>query len=253
MDEEYAQVAAAGRGDGSSRPVRPGTAALAVMVVFGLLVTTAAVQTSRNTGDALSSRESIVTQIKARAAAVESRRARVTNLREEIDSLESLSLETTAQGRAVTARLERLGILTGAVAVRGPGVKVVVDDAPGATLDEQHVLAEDLVKLANALWGSGAEALSLNGQRLTALSTIRIAGDAITVNNDVSLSRPYTMLAVGDPDTMPARFVETTHGRDWLDLHTLYGLEFAMTSERSLRIPAARRLNLRNAKPGERS
>lgn len=250
LDEDYAHVAS-GRG-GPSRPVRPGLAALVVMGLFGLLVTTAAVQTSRNAGEEQSSRDSIITQVKARSAAVEARRARVTNLRDEVDSLEALSLETSAQGRAVSARLERLGVLAGATAVRGPGVKVVVDDAPGATLDEQRVLDEDLQKLANALWASGAEAMSLNGQRITALTAIRYAGSAITVNNDVSLARPYTVLAVGNPDTMPARFVETTHGRDWLDLRTLYGLEFAMTSEQSLRIPAARRINLRNATPGER-
>ena len=251
LDEDYAHVASA-RG-APSRPVRPGLAALVVMGLFGLLVTTAAVQTSRNAGEEQSSRNSIITQVKARSAAVESRRERVTNLREEVDSLESLSLETSAQGRAVSARLERLGVLAGATAVRGPGVKVVVDDAPGATLDEQRVLDEDLQKLTNALWASGAEAMSLNGQRITALTAIRYAGSAITVNNDVSLARPYTVLAVGNPDTMPARFVETTHGRDWLDLRTLYGLEFAMTSEQSLRIPAARRINLRNATPGARS
>lgn len=249
MDEDYAHVAR--RPHGAGRPVRPGISALAVTAVFGVLVATAAVQTSRNAGDAAASRASIITQIRARTVAVEARRDRVAKLREEIDSLESLSLETTAQGRALTGRLSRLGVLTGAVAVTGPGVKVVVDDAPGATEDEQRVLDEDLQKLVNALWASGAEAMSINGQRLTALSAIRFAGSAITVNNEVSLARPYTVLAVGDPDTMPARFVETTHGRDWLDLRTLYGLEFAMTSERSLRIPAARRLNLRNATTGD--
>lgn len=251
LDEDYAHVA--GRSGGPRRPLRPGIAVLLVTGLFGGLVATAAVQTSRNAGDAAASRASIVTQVQARTAAVEARRARVAKLREEIDSLEALSLETTAQGRALSARLTRLAVLSGSSAVTGPGVKVVVDDAPGATADEQRVLDEDLRKLVNALWASGAEAISINGQRLTSLSSIRFAGSAITVNNQVSLSRPYTVLAVGDPDTMPARFVETTHGRDWLDLRTLYGLEFAMTSERSLRIPAARRLNLRNATTGERS
>ena len=254
LDEDYAHLAHRRSAATPQNAVRPGLAALVVMGLFGLLVATAAVQTQRNAGDAQSSRASIVTQIQARSASVDSRRARVANLREEIDSLQTLSLETTAQGRALSDRLDRLGVLTGSVAVRGPGVRVVVDDAPGATLDEQRVLDEDLRKLANALWAAGAEAMSLNGQRLTALSAIRFAGSAITVNNEVSLARPYTVLAVGNPDTMPARFVETTHGRDWLDLRSLYGLEFEMTSERSVRIPAARRLDLRHAKtPGDTS
>ena len=250
LDEDYAHVAESG-GNAPSRASRPGLAALVVTGLFGLLVATAAVQTSRNADAEQSGRESIITQIKARSASVDGRRDRIANLREEIESLTALSLETTSQGRALSARLDRLGVLSGSLAVTGPGVRVVVDDAPGAVDDQQRVLDEDLQKLVNALWASGAEAIAVNGQRLTALSAIRGAGSAITVNNTVSLSRPYTVLAIGDPDTMPARFVETTHGRDWLDLRTIYGLEFAMTSQGSMRLPAARRLTLRHTTMGE--
>lgn len=255
MDEDYAHVARRAEEDGGGgrqSPLRPGLAALVVMGLFGVLVTTAAVQTARNADDESSSRESLITQINARSAQVDARRERVTNLRAEIESLQSTFLDTTARGRALSARLDRLGGLTGAVSVTGPGVKVVVDDAPDAVSDVERVLDKDLQKLVNALWASGAEAISINGQRLTALSAIRTAGSAITVNF-VSLSRPYTVLAVGDPDTMPARFVETEHGQDWLDLRSVNRLQFAMTEEPSLRLPAApaRRLNLRHVTQGE--
>lgn len=253
LDEDYAEVAKReGDGRGTSR-VRPGKAALVVLGVFGLLVATAGVQTARNAGQESRGRESLVTQIKMRTARVDGQRARADALRSEIDSLQNVDLQTTATGRALSARLDRLDLLTGAVPVTGPGVKVVVDDAPDAVDDKQRVLDQDLQKLVNALWASGAEAISINGQRLSNLSAIRFAGSAITVNF-VSLSRPYTVLAVGDPDTMPARFVETEHGRAWLDLHAVEGLKFDMTSENSLRLPAApaRRLSLRHATQGER-
>jgi uncharacterized protein YlxW (UPF0749 family) len=252
LDADYAHVAE--RAGQAPKPptIRPGLAALVVMGLFGLLVATAAIQTARNAGHISAGRESLVTQIKARTTQVDARRARISNLREENESLQSLFLETSTQGRALSTRLDRLGVVTGATPVTGPGVKVVVDDAPGAAGDKQRVLDEDLQKLVNALWASGAEAISINGQRLSNLSAIRFAGSAITVNF-VSLSRPYTVLAVGDPDTMPARFVDTEHGRDWLDLHAVYGLELDMTAEESLRLPAAptRRLNLRQATQGE--
>lgn len=256
LDEDYAHVAkqsAEARDGGGNRPqIRPGLAALVVMGLFGLLVATAGVQTARNADEDSSGRDSLVTQIKARSAQVDARRERQANLREEIDSLQSAFLETTTQGRALSARLNRLGVATGAMPVTGPGVKVVVDDAPDAVSDVERVLDKDLQKLVNALWASGAEAISINGQRLTALSPIRVAGSAITVNF-VSLSRPYTVLAVGDPDTMPARFVETEHGQDWLDLRSVNHLQFAMTSEQSMQLPASppRRLNLRHATQGE--
>jgi uncharacterized protein YlxW (UPF0749 family) len=257
LDEDYRHVAERQRndegGNGKQPPqIRPGLAALVVMGLFGILVTTAAVQTARNADAESTGRESLVTQVRARSAQVDARRARIAELRSEVESLQSLYLETTGQGRSLSSRLDRLGVVTGALAVRGPGVKVVVDDAPGAVSAYGRVLDKDLQKLANALWASGAEAVSINGQRLTNTSAIRLAGSAITVNY-VSVSRPYTVLAVGNPDTMPARFVDTKHGRDWLDLRAVNGLEFAMTSEESLRLPAAptRRVTLRHATRGE--
>lgn len=252
MDEDYAHVAEREGAEKPSQQVRPGLAALIVMGLFGVLVATAAMQTARNAEEQSGGRDSLVTQVKARTAQLDARRARVTNLRQEIEGLQTLYLETTSQGRLLSARLDRLSQVTGAVPVTGPGVKVVVDDAPGAVGPVEQVLDEDLQKLVNALWASGAEAISINGQRLSNLSAIRSAGQAITVNF-VSLSRPYTVLAIGDPDTMPARFVETEHGRDWLDLHAVNRLQFTMTEEDSLRLPAApnRRLTLRHANQGE--
>ncbi len=255
LDADYAQAAERAAESGekpSARQVRPGVAALVAMGLFGLLVATAAVQTARNAGDEATGRESLITQIEARSAQLDARRTRIEKLRDENDSLQQLFLETTSQGRAISSRLDQLGVAAGAVSVTGPGVKVVVDDAPGAVSDRQRVLDKDLQKLANALWASGAEAISINGQRLNNVGAIRYAGSAITVNR-VSLSRPYTVLAVGNPDTMPARFVETEHGRDWLDLHAVQGLEFDMTSEESMRLSAApaRLLTLRHASEGE--
>lgn len=257
LDEDYAHVAARSEEEppegSKASQVRPGVAALVVMGLFGLLVATAAIQTARNAEETSGSRGSLVTQIEARTAQVDARRTRVAELRAEVEELETLQLDTTARGRTITARLDRLGLAVGSIPVTGPGVKVVVDDAPVVTDDRDRVLDEDLQKLANALWASGAEAISINGQRLNNLTAIRTAGDAITVNT-VSLSPPYTVLAVGDPDTMPARFVETKHGQDWLDLQSFWHLEFAMTSERSLELPAVpqRRLALRKATTMER-
>ena len=249
MDADYAHVAAR-RGGSAETVVRPGIAALVVTGLFGLLVATAALQTSRHAADAQTGRESLVQQIETRSSVLDARRQRVRNLREEVVDLEARRLATTNQERTVTNRLNRLRLTTGDVAVTGSGVKVVVDDAPDALTARERVLDEDLQKLANALWASGAEAISINGQRLTGLGAIRLAGTAITVNG-VSLARPYTVLAIGNPDTMPARFVETTHGQEWLTLRNVLGLRFTITEEESLRVPAAKRLHIRHTRVEE--
>lgn len=217
-----------------------------ILAIFGLLVATAAVQTSRNAVVAQTGRSELITQIKARSAKVNAVRDRIVATRREVELLEEDLLEATAEGRSVSTRLDRLGVRTGEAAVQGPGVRVAVDDAPGAATSQQQVLDQDLQKLVNGLWQSGAEAISINGQRLTNLSAIRHAGSAITVNYR-SLSRPYVVSVIGDPDTIPARFVETDHGSDWLDLRATFGLQFEMTPEESLTLPAANRLVLRFA------
>jgi uncharacterized protein YlxW (UPF0749 family) len=247
LDEDYAHVSRQQTDDAAERRTgRAGVAAMVALGLFGVLVATAAVQTSRNAGADERGREELVSQIRARSAQLDARRAQVDDLRTEIDGLQSDYLSATSQGRSLSDRMNRLGVLTGASAVTGPGVRVVVDDAPDATSAKQQVLDKDLQKLVNGLWESGAEAIAINGHRLTNLSAIRHAGSAITVNY-VSLKRPYVVEAIGDPDSMPARFVETEHGAEWLDLQSLYGLQLEMTSEESLRLPAATRVALRNA------
>ena len=120
------------------------------------------------------------------------------------------------------------------------------DDAPGADSAGNKVLDSDLQRLVNGFWQAGAEAIALNGQRLTNLSTIRLAGTAITVNNR-SLRRPYVLAVIGDKDTLPARFAETSSGQAWLDLTREAGLQLSITPESSIRLPATEVLALRYA------
>jgi hypothetical protein len=53
--------------------------------------------------------------------------------------------------------------------------------------------------------------------------------------------------ALGDPDQLPARFVESPAGSWWLNLRSVYGLEFTMTREESLTVPPAPAITLRHA------
>ena len=250
MDEDYAFVSKQREASPGPREPRTGLAALVILGLFGLLVATAAVQTSRNAVDDADGHRELATQITARSAKVDARRNQVTELRAEVERLNTQYLDATTQGRQLSTRLSRLGMQVGVTAVTGPGVKVVVDDNPQATDSTQRVLDKDLAKLANGLWAAGAEAISVNGQRLGNLGAIRHAGSAITVNGR-SLSSPYTVFAIGDRNSIPARFVETGHGAAWLDYQAAYGLQFDMTSEESLTLPAANSPSLRYARTPE--
>jgi uncharacterized protein YlxW (UPF0749 family) len=251
LDEDYAHVSQKRATKGAPARRSPGTIGLVVLAVFGVLVATAAVQTSRNADESASSRQSLVDQVNRRKAELNDKRAQATSLTRSVEALQNSNLDATNQGRAVRSRLDRLGMVTGSVPAKGPGIRVVVDDAPNATTDKQQVLDQDLQKLVNALWLVGAEAISINGQRVTNLTAIREGGSAITVNF-VSMKRPYTVSAIGNKNLMGAKLLDTEGGRTWLTLRASFGLKFDVTSEDSMTLPAADSFALRYARQPER-
>ena len=247
IDEDYAFVSARKQahreqggqagGDGSGRR-RIGWFGGLVLAAFAVLVVTAAAQTSRNAVSDESERRDLAHQVLDARTQLDRDRTSVLALRREAIRLQGQQLASDRTAQGVLDQLRRLGALTGATAVTGPGVRVVADDAPGAHTARNEVLDADLQKLVNGFWESGAEAVAINGQRLTNLSTIRTAGGAITVNAR-SLSPPYVVTVIGNKDTLPARFAETASGQAWLDLERDVGLRLSITPVSSLRLPAA--------------
>lgn len=103
------------------------------------------------------------------------------------------------QGRRVSQDIE---LLSGSTALEGPGIIVTIDDSTqksnaGADANLYLVHDEDLLKVINELRAAGAEAISLNGQRLTANSEIRCAGPTVSVNN-VRSAPPFEIRAIGN-------------------------------------------------------
>lgn len=240
LDEDYAHAAARGeRTAGQQRPpTRPGRAAVLVLLVFGLLVATAAVQTSRTAGARQNSQAGLVDQVNAGRADLDAARDRLATAETELAAVERANRAAATNEAAAVRLADRLGLVVGSVPVRGPGLRMLVDDAADVVDESQLVFDRDLQDIANGLWDAGAEAISINGQRLTTTSAIRFAGGFINVNDEPVVA-PYVVLAIGDPDTLPSRFVETTSGTRWLSTRETLDLQFEMTSEENVTIPAA--------------
>ncbi|GAA0631409.1 DUF881 domain-containing protein [Sporichthya brevicatena] len=260
LDEGYrreaarrAAVAAAGLSDqpvrsGPGRSGRRAGVALVVVLAFaGLVLTVAAQQTRANAPAVAQARNELIERVRAETEQADDLYDRLVALRSEVDGLRDVALAATSAGSAARSDLERLSALAGVTAVRGPGIKVVVDDAPSANLRSGtgRVLDTDLQRLLNGLWAAGAEAISVNGQRLTQLTAVRSAGDAILVAYR-PLSPPYVVLAIGNPNDLEVDFVDGPGGR-WF--HTLagFGIRFTVTTEKDLRLPGATGVTLRNA------
>jgi len=250
LDEDYAFVSERKTsGSDPTPPRRIGIVGALVMAVFAVLVVTAAVQTSRNSDTDERERRELVSQVSEARNQLESERTRLVRLRVESALLESKQLRSDTSAQGLLDSIKLLGIKAGTTPVRGPGVRMVADNAPGADSARNEVLDSDLQKLVNGLWEAGAEAIAVNGQRLTNLSTIRLAGGAITVNAR-SLRRPYVVTAIGNRDTLPARFAETSSGQAWLDLQREVGLRLSITPVSLLRLPGTEvSLRYANVKP----
>ncbi len=228
-----------------------GRGTVAVVVGFGLLVSVAFVQNSRQSDVDSASRTTLIERIDAQRARVDGIQQDLVDLRESNADLQSLLTRSAEDEQAVESRLRRLQVQTGFVPVRGEGVRVVVENDPGAD-PVQRVSDLDLTLLVNGLWTAGAEAVSVNGQRLTALSAIRTSGDPIEVNS-VGVASPYTVLAVGDSAGLQASFFDTSSGLAFDALSRRYAFTYEIQGDDGLSLPAgpARFLRLRFAEvPG---
>jgi uncharacterized protein YlxW (UPF0749 family) len=248
LDADYEHVAARKRAAGETANDRPAplrTAAL-VLVIFGALVTVAAVQTSRNAPESAASRSDLINQIDLRRASVKSLNAQLADEQSQVLALQRKITAEQTKTRATQARLDDVATAAGYGTARGPGVKITVDNAPDAAAG-QLIRDSDLTLLANALWASGAQAISVNGQRLTGSGAFRNVGFGILLNNQ-PINPPYVFSVIGNPDTLPANLLSTSAGAQWYALKDSLGFRFNVTDGGTMTLPAAATPTLRSAR-----
>ena len=190
-----------------------------------------------NQRDALSER---ITQSEARRGDLTRDLA---ELRAEVEQARAEELQTTQGGAALAVQIRRYEVATGYTPVEGPGVVVTLTDAPpDQTADDSEdlgaVIDSDVQHVVNGLWQAGAEAVAINGQRLTARSAIRSAAGAILVNYR-PLRPPYRIQAIGDPETLESEFLAGPDAAELTGVSEQFGIGFTTESVDALRLPAA--------------
>lgn len=251
LEEDYVHVARrkAERGDETDGDASKGRVSRAAVVaaVFGLLVATAAVQTSRDAASDETSRTTLVGRVLEGRERVTELQRSVADLRSETETLTSDLESLTARERAASGVVEQLNLGAGFAAARGPGVRIVVDDSDDGT-PEGTVRTADLRHLVYGLWEAGAEAIAINGLRLTARSPIVTSGGSISVNQR-SLSSPYVVEAIGDTRTLQVDLNRTGYGQAFFTVAQLVDLQVQEDNIERLNLPAATEPVLRYAEP----
>ncbi|MEU9514801.1 DUF881 domain-containing protein [Micromonospora sp. NPDC048169] len=222
---------------------------LLVLAVIGFLFAVAYRETVAEEPSRATARAGLVAEIKGREAETDRLTERAEQLREEVGRQRDATLSGSQ-----ASRLRTLEAGTGLARVRGDGVVVRLADAAadedGVTNGDagpSRVLYSDLQKVANALWAAGAEAVAVNGQRLTATSTIRSAGEAILVDYR-PVTGPYEVQAIG-PRSMRDRFDESRAAALMREVARTTGLSFGVKRVGDLTLPAAPQPRLRYAEP----
>lgn len=253
LDPGYA--AAAERREAAGLPPSSGTRRpmlIAWLLVIGLMIGVSAANLRGDDGARADARAQLIDQIQDRQEAVDDRDDRIRELRAEIATATAL-LDPDLVGD----RREGIRVASGLVPVAGPGLRVTLDDAPDSGTsadgdprtginDEGRVRSKDLQLITNGLWGAGAEAIAINGQRLTSRTAIRFAGEAILVNFR-PLTRPYTIEAIGDPQQMQTKFAESSAGSYLTGLRSNYGIQTTLTTQDELDLPSATNVRTRAA------
>ncbi|MER7457719.1 DUF881 domain-containing protein [Micromonospora sp. NPDC126480] len=225
------------------------TVTLVVLVVLGFLFAVAYRQTVAEAPGRSQARQGLVEQIKQRESETDRLSERADQLRAEVARQRAAAL-----GGSEAARLRNLEAGTGLGRVRGDGVVVRLADAPpdedamtGSDAGPPRVIYTDLQGVANDLWAAGAEAISINGQRLTATSTIRFAGQAILVDFR-PVTGPYEVSAIG-PEEMRERFERSRTAATMRQVAEKTGLSFGVRDAEDLTLPAAPEPRLQYAQP----
>lgn len=153
------------------------------------------------------------------------------------DKLKEMENEEARLDRSEAYQEQRL--LAGGVAVEGPGVIVTIDDSrttakAGENPNLYIIHDDDLLRVVNELRAAGAEAISINGQRLIAVSEIRCAGPTLSVNN-VRSAPPYEIKAIGNKTNL-ANALKMRGGV--AETLKVWGIQLDITKSDEITVPA---------------
>ncbi|MBF6604307.1 MAG: DUF881 domain-containing protein [Chloroflexi bacterium] len=180
------------------------------------------------------------------------------DLRTRISGIEAQSAGSAATVTQLNDALQRARIGAGLIAIHGPGLVIQLADSdapipPGANSSDYRVSGSDVRTIVRELWLAGAEAVAVNGERVTVSTAILDIGGSVLVNS-AYLAPPYQVAAIGPPDlyrTMSAApsFVAFIRARA-----ETFGIRVSFAEPSDVTIPAfAGTVNLRYAQPASPS
>lgn len=184
-------------------------------VVLGVVLSTrglAQVEVARSAGGPIarqSGREIVAGTIHRLEAEQVDLKRQISGLRSQVDAAQSTDAQSKTALQDISSEVDRQQIAAGMTALHGPGVVAIFDDSTAHNIPRnedpaKYILHDyDLRDVLNTLWISGAEAVSLNGERIVGNTSLYCVGTTIIVNS-TRLSPPYEIHAIGDSAALSA-------------------------------------------------
>ncbi|HLR83359.1 MAG TPA: DUF881 domain-containing protein [Nocardioidaceae bacterium] len=213
---------------------------LATALAGGLFVTSAI---SSDGTDLRSESSDLETLVRERADEVEAVRDQVDDVRKENRQL----ADSVNKASVVAHRSDSETLMPGSgfTEVNGPGMRIALSDAPRESDDDSVdpnllvVHQQDIQAFVNALWAGGAEAISLQGQRLISTTGIKCVGNTVVLEG-VPYSPPYVIEAVGDVSDMQSALRSSNAVSVYQEYVEKYDLGLEQETETEIEIPAYR-------------
>ena len=160
---------------------------------------------------------------------------------DQVRGFQEADVGSQATREELNDRLAAARLKTGLVEVRGPGMVLEISDSQrevpiGESPTNYIVLVDDLRDIVTALWASDAEAISINGERLVASSSIYGVGASILVNT-AFLSPPFRIEAIGPPGLHDRFLANPTYLARVARRIDAYGLQFASEPRDDIELP----------------
>lgn len=182
--------------------------------------------------------DELLVELKNERAKTEDLRKQIESYKNDIDQYREDAETSSGYSKFLSEQLKRAELMAGFVDVKGPGVVVTLNDinirknTPILDANSSLIHEKDIRDVINELKAAGAEAISINDNRIISTSAVRCAGPTILAN-DVKMAPPYVIKAVGKPEQLEASL--NLNG-GVVDILTVLGFEVSISKQENITI-----------------
>jgi len=225
----------------SRHPRLARSATVIVMALAGLMMTTAAINSRGH--DLRPERDTdMATLVRSQASHNAALQKEAAGLRAQVEDL-SKANQTPGVTSSVISSASALAPSVGLEAVSGKALRVTLDDAPlsenpdGVDANMLVVHQQDIQMVVNTLWSGGAEAMTIQGQRVISTTAVKCVGNTVVLHG-VAYAPPYVIEAIGDLNAMQKALDTSEAVRIYKEYVSAYQLGWSVERAGQVTMPA---------------